>query len=176
MGNPSFVNHFEFVKCCPCLDYLLKFCPAELTSWRLEPTQLSSVHISAPSLSSPESPLSPCGLWGSLRVETPLKRHVLCAWRTANPNECSFCYCPSYLPLKSAQDCTIQRSIPLTVQMDSFIWLNFHKRVQGKKLKYKNLGWRDVSAVEWAFLPGVQFPACTVGGTQLLVTPAPGGT
>lgn len=71
---------------------------------------------------------------------------------------------PPYLPLKSAQDCTIQCSIPLTVQMDSFIWLNFHKRVQGKKLKYKTSGCRDVSVVERALLPGVQFPACTVGG------------
>jgi hypothetical protein len=60
--------------------------------------------------------------------------------------------------------------------MDAFIWLNFHKRVQGKKLKYKNSGWRDISVVEPALLPGVEFPACAVGGTQLLVTPAPGGS
>lgn len=83
---------------------------------------------------------------------------------------------PPYLPLKSAPDCTIQCNAPLTVQMDAFIWLNFHKRVQGKKLKYKNSGWRDISVVEPALLPGVEFPACAVGGTQLLVTPAPGGS
>lgn len=118
--------------------------------------------------SSPESPLSPWFI-GILESRNAFRSFVFSGPGT-QPIQMNVHFVtvpPRYLPLKSAQDCTFQCSIPLTVQMDSFIWLNFHKRVQGKKLKYKTWSWRDISLVEWALLPGLQSPACTVGGSKL---------
>lgn len=81
------------------------------------------------SLSSPVSPLPPPWFTGILESRNAF-RSCMFSGPGTQPIQMDVHFVPvlsPYLPLISEQDRTIQCGAPLTVQMDAFIWLNFHK-------------------------------------------------